>query len=400
MNVLYLNASREGVLTSQNLEYETNPIKTDSTSILYVIEKPPQFGTLFMAVSKYHMRVQDTFSQEDISSNNLRYELFRTSYSVVEDEILYTVMAPGCKNLTGNLSIVHHPTNETLSKVQALLKQLTVEEGGRINIGSSHLNIWLDFVTDLLFNVTSPPAHGILQIDRNGSTQNATHYFTLSELRSNQLFYLHDGSETKQDSFTFLAISPSQDFQYSGSIYIDIILINDNSPVRTVDKVFHVVVGGKRLLTGDDLRYSDADLDTKSSEIMYTWHEIPNGEIYNSSNPTVKLSQFTQDDLDNKRVLFKHKGPEFAKFKLWVTDGQFFTNGVLDVQASPPFIHVFTNKKLVVQQGKSAVIKKDHLFYVTNLYAFDKDVVYEVIAKPAFGKIVNSESFKVNIMYN
>lgn len=351
-----------------------------------------------MAVSKYHMRVQDTFSQEDISSNNLRYELFRTSYSMVEDEVLYTVMAPGCKNLTGNLSVVHHPTNETLSKVQALLKRLTVEEGGRINIGSSHLNIWIDFVTDLLFNVTTLPVHGMLQIDRNGSTQNATNFFTLSELRSNQLFYLHDGSETKHDSFTFLAMSPSEDFQYSGSISIDIILKNDNGPIRTVDKVFHIVVGGKRLLTGDDLRYTDADLDTKSSEIVYTWREIPNGEIYNSSNPTAKLSQFTQDDLDNKRVLFRHKGPEYAKLKLWVTDGQFYTNGVLDVQASAPFIHVFTNRKLVVQQGKSAVINKDHLFYATNLYAFDKDVVYEVIAKPAFGKIVDSESFKVNMI--
>ncbi len=41
------------------------------------------------------------------------------------------------------------------------------------------------------------------------------------------------------------------------------ILRNDESPTRVVDKVFQVVEGGKRLLTGEDLKFVDLDIDTR-----------------------------------------------------------------------------------------------------------------------------------------
>jgi chondroitin sulfate proteoglycan 4 len=51
--------------------------------------------------------------------------------------------------------------------------------------------------------------------------------------------------------------------------------------------VFQIVTGGERLLTGRDLRYSDADIDTEPKDIIYTRRGIPNGGIYQASDPTV-----------------------------------------------------------------------------------------------------------------
>ncbi|RZC35357.1 chondroitin sulfate proteoglycan 4, partial [Asbolus verrucosus] len=210
------------------------------------------------------------------------------------------------------------------------------------------------------------------------------------------IHYKHDGSETQQDSFKFVALSTNEEsFLYVGEFKIEITLKNDNSPVRSIDKVFHVVVGGERIVTGNDLKYSDADLNTSPSEIVYTCRESPNGNFYYVSNQTIKITEFTQNDLDNNKILFRHKGPEYAKVRLWVTDGHFHINGVLEVQASAPFIHVHYNKKLVVQQGSLAVITEEHLSHSTNVFASNVDVIYEIILQPSFGRLISTSDLKL-----
>lgn len=71
-------------------------------------------------------------------------------------------------------------------------------------------------------------------------------------------------------------------------------LTNDNAPVRAVDRVFRVVRDGERLLTGQDLRYADADIDCGPADILYTRQEISNGGIYSALDGNSPLYQFTQ----------------------------------------------------------------------------------------------------------
>lgn len=84
---------------------------------------------------------------------------------------------------------------------------------------------------------------------------NATE-FTSAELAAGQVEYSHDDSESRHDAFHFVAMSSeAEDFMYAGTLHIDIVLKNDNAPVRAVDRVFRVVSGGERLLTGRFLRF-------------------------------------------------------------------------------------------------------------------------------------------------
>ncbi|CAG9855229.1 unnamed protein product [Phyllotreta striolata] len=383
----------EQTISVEDLSFVTKPSKPPM-SIHYVIAEPPQYGYLFSAESKYKLKSCDKFTQEDIISGNIKYRLHQKPYSYVQDIFAFVVLSPGCNNVTSNLTIIYEPPEEDSSKIAVHLNRLQVEEGSSILIDQQRLSFESKSISlkSVSYNVTVDPKHGYIQKADGEIKRNHTRYFTSDDIKNNLIYYIHDNSETKDDSFTFVALDDN--FLFVGRVAIEIILKNDNSPVRTVDKVFHVVVGGEKSLTGKDLKYVDADLDTTPSSIVYTSRDSTNGYFYNANNSTSKITEFTQDDLDHNRIVFKHKGAEFGKVRLWITDGQFHVNGVLEVQASAPFIHVNMRRKIIVEQGRIVTITSEHLSYSTNLYAHDKDVVYEIINKPIFGKLVLSKSLK------
>ncbi|EFA11160.2 Chondroitin sulfate proteoglycan 4-like Protein [Tribolium castaneum] len=393
-SLLFLNETWEATLSSEYLSFHTQPIKTLPTSIHYVITSPPRYGYLFSSMSKYKLRSCDTFTQEDIQSQNIKYKFHQKPYSYVNDSFQFIVLSPGCKNLTHNFNIIYKPLDEVSLKVIFHSKPLIVDEGASETIDLTHLNIKSSIVTELVFNITQKPQFGVLQISSQNE-RNDSDFFTSKELKSRQVYYKHDGSETRHDGFLFSALSSNeQNFQYVGEFKIEINLKNDNSPVRAIDKVFHVVVGGERIVTGNDLKYSDADLDTTPAQIIYTCRESPNGNFYYVGNRTLKIKEFSQSDIDNNRILFRHKGPEYAKVRLWVTDGKFHVNGILEVQASAPFIHVHHKKKLIVQQSSLAVVTEESLSYATNVFASDIDVIFEVTSQPTSGRLVNTNNLK------
>lgn len=394
---LTLSDDWERVISMDHLSYETKPVKA-LTSINYVISRAPQYGYLFSSVTKYQMRRCDMFSQEDVASQNIKYRLFQKGYSDIEDNFSFVVLSPGCNNVTGNLTIKYAASLADRSKVNVNLRPLEVDEGQAGIIDPSHLYLHADFVSDLIYNVTLKPKHGFLQINNGDMSRNNTDQFSLSELKNNNVYYTHDGSETQSDAFTFLALCKAEDnFQYVGNFELKINLKNDNSPVRLIEKIFQIVVGGDRPLTGKDLKYIDEDLGTPISSIVYTCRESSNGYFYNINSKGKKITEFSQEDLDNNKIVFQHKGPEYGKVRLWVTDGKFHVNGILEIQASAPFIHIVMNKKIVVQHEKMVVLSSDHLTYSTNLYAYDADVNYEVIKKPMFGKVIETKTGKVKL---
>lgn len=311
--------------------------------------------------------MHSTFTQQHIDTDQLWYRLHRRAYSHIQDEFTFVVGATECENITGVMTIRHTPgtltTDRTEGRVHTTLERLQVTEGSRMVIPTTHLNFRTDAVTNLIFNITHLPKHGkievindILKVMRDNTT-----YFTLEELNSDRVYYAHDDSESRHDSFHFMALSPEpEDFQYVGVFHIDIILKNDNSPVRANDNVFHIVHGGARLITARDLSYTDADLDTKPSDIIYTVQRYikdpPNGGIFRADNPSEQIAQFSQDDINKNLVLFKHQGKEYGKMAFWISDGLFDVNGNLEIQASPPFIRMYPTNGSIVENGKAVVI--------------------------------------------
>lgn len=374
-------------VTSQNLRYQTNPLITSLDKIIFTISTAPRYGRLFLFNRK--LEIADTFTQEDVDSGKLRYRLFKRAYSTILDEFAFKVSAPQCIDLHSSLKLRHYLSKNV--KPLDSVETLRVDEGFRVPVQILRTNPKNYGVTTLIYNLTIPPHHGWLSVINNSRSysRNDTNYFTSEELSSQRVYYLHDDSETREDSFQYVAIaSDSVDFMYVGLIRVEVTMKNDNAPERIVNKVFHVVSRGERLLTSKDLAYADKDVETKASELIYTRRDTQKHRLYRVSNPTVQIHEFSQQDIDDGQILFKHQGEDNGKFEFGVTDGYFYTAGVLEIQASPPYVMLKESNGSVVQFNRSVALPLDQLDIETNVYTSDKDIHYTLLEKPKYGLLM------------
>ena len=374
-------------ISTQSLRYQTNPLITPPSKITYRIEAVPRFGDLLLI--QQTLKKNSIFTQDDVDSGKLKYRLYRKAYSTIEDKFFFKVSAPQCTDISSSLTFKHYVGKNM--KVPESVETLEVDEGSRVKLKIVKTN-FIDYgVKSLAFNVTTGPYHGWLAVmnDSNSVKRSNATFFTLQELLSQLVYYIHDDSESKEDTFQFLATSNSgADFMYIGIFGIEVSMRNDNPPERLDRKVFHVVSKGERLLTSKDLEYTDKDIDTKPSDLLYTNKYIENGALYKITDFAVQLNQFTQEDINNEFVMFRHNGEDHGIFKFTVSDGQISTPGDLEIQASPPYVHLQLGSYLVVQFNKSAILTSKEIDLETNVYTVDKDIRFAILERPKHGVLM------------
>ena len=287
----------------------------------------------------------------EILSGRLKYKLIGKVYSIIHDKFSFTVSTPKQVSETQTFDIFYSPGD---TSVDITLESCDVEEGGKKVISNKYLDIrTLDF-SSFIYNITQAPVHGWLSVlgpNKVDVIRDQTDYFTSLELSDHRLFYSHDDSESRRDSFSFVARKRNGgDFQYRATFHIHVILRNDQTPTRAVDKVFYVVEGGEKILTEKDLLFVDMDIDTKPEDIKFESRATPNGELVYAEDPTKRVSEFSQQDIYDRKILFKHKGSNFGRILIWVNDGQLWVSTELKVRASAPFVKIENNTGLIVQR--------------------------------------------------
>ena len=183
---------------------------------------------------------------------------------------------------------------------------MDVLEGSFKEITKEDLYMEMSTVKNFQFTILTGPEHGTVQLryPNNGSISNSNaSFFTNEDISSGKVIYQHDDSENDVDMFSFSATpileqtSMIQELsEFSGTFEIHIMLKNDNPPKRAVNRVFNVVANRGRLITLDDLKYVDPDIEFDNSELKYQWHHKdpnqPNGEIVRASNHSIVLQTF------------------------------------------------------------------------------------------------------------
>lgn len=270
--------------------------------------------------------------------------------------------------------------------------KISVLEGENVTIDKNHLF----FTTEedhILFHISKQPKHGSLRLRLHEKQQEgnvAPSTFSREDIDQKKLVYVHDDSENDVDSFEFAVYNSTKQTIASGKMFIEVIMKNDNSPIRVVDKPFNVIRNGEKVLSGTDIRYVDVDINTSASNIIYTKNYIPNGNLY-YMNDTV-AQRFSQEDLDLGQIKYRHNGSDLAKAVLWVTDGQFYLSGVLEIRASEPYIKLVNNTGMAVKYGENGVINTSYLSIETNLDLSNKSkVLFKLISEPKFGQLLVNE---------
>ena len=251
-NPVQLINVQETVITDTYLMYQTFPKRSDDSEIFYSIESAPQHGVLlltqatgdFSQSQPRKLKGDSRFSQVDLLAGHLKYRLLRKAFQPLDDAFTFVVQTSDQKSAVQKF-VIHHIPGDT--DVDITLGRLEVEEGAKKAITAKYLNIQASDIKHFVFNVTRAPQHGqidILASNRVDVMRSNSSFFTSEEIRDDRVVYKHDDSESRRDTFHFLATSAQtsrHDFQYLNVFHIHIILRNDQTPTRVVDKEFQVI---------------------------------------------------------------------------------------------------------------------------------------------------------------
>uniref|UniRef100_A0A8C6XY06 Laminin G domain-containing protein n=1 Tax=Naja naja TaxID=35670 RepID=A0A8C6XY06_NAJNA len=380
---------------SNNLLVVIPQIDLSENEFLYKLQSLPEKGRILL--DNVPLQINSSFSQQNISDCRVEYQLYRKSHEESLDSFRFIIST---QYVVSNIydfkiKIKTYPQNIIL-----INNGLTVIEGEGSLITKSELFVQTFSNTTFEYKVTKSPQHGklmLINFSDSPESNNNLSSFTNQDIYRERLMYIHDDSETQCDEIhiTATAIKIGEEdleaeFPLSLQIKfnISIHLKNDEKPVRVVDKVFHIVQNGRKLLTLDDLCYHDPDMDFDDNQLLYTRRGIPNGDLVLVNETSYRLYQFKQEDLIQKQVLFVHRGAAYGRFVLFVTDGKHYTSSLLEVSASEPYVLLANNTGLLIQKGKKAVITTTNLSATTNQdIRSDHEIRFEIFFSPKYGQI-------------
>uniref|UniRef100_UPI003AADBE43 chondroitin sulfate proteoglycan 4-like n=1 Tax=Centroberyx gerrardi TaxID=166262 RepID=UPI003AADBE43 len=390
---LEVNGVRKAVVTPEDLHAISKGVKLHESDLNFRLLTAPKKGHL--SLNHKVLKRNSTFSQKNVTDGLVKYELLNRPHEDMRDAFSFQVFSRHANSTSYDFRISVKAESTAVTVVN---EGLSVLEGESKVITKDFLFTHTASNRAVQYSVTASPRHGqIRRINLSNSTSVNDNIltFTNQDIVEERIMYIHDDSETKQDSFTF-QVAVYKPHKHAGkkedkngaehTFNISVQLVNDQRPVRVVDKVFHVARDGQRLLTSDDLRYRDDDSDFEDGWLVYTRRGIPMGELVLASDTGRKLYEFTQQDLEQRKVLFVHRGVSFGRFVLFVTDGKHYVSTLLEVMAQDPYLQVGNNTGLTVQRGGVTTLTSANLSVLSNLDIRDpEEVTYEVFLPPKHG---------------
>ncbi|XP_043920356.1 chondroitin sulfate proteoglycan 4-like [Protopterus annectens] len=394
---LEIDKAKKETLTSKHLYTVLEGVDVPENEIYYRLLSLPQKGRLLL--NNKVLKKNSTVNQRSVSGQKLKYVLTTQPLEDTEDSFDFQLSS---KHLESGAYKFQINIKADLNSVILTNKGLSVVEGEGKLITKADLFAETLNEQPFYYKVINSPMHGKLKrinLSNSFNSNDNITTFTNQDILEERLLYVHDDSETVSDQFVVTAstriseeadklLHKAEPVSVKILFNISVVLKNDEKPVRVVDQIFHVTKRGQKLLTLEDLCYHDSDSDFSDDHLVYTRRGIPNGELVLVNETSVKLYQFKQLDLKQKRVLFIHQGADYGRFVLFVSDGKHYTSSLLEVQASEPYLKVANNTGLLVQKGHEGTVTIANFSITTNLdIRHDKDIVYNVILLPNHGKL-------------
>ncbi|XP_062617524.1 chondroitin sulfate proteoglycan 4-like [Saccostrea cucullata] len=407
INKVTIQQNQFKIISKEELQAKTNDQWYKAQNIKFDILRRPHRGNLYrihhsniseeLITEMTPLSNSDIFSQEDINSGYIVYRLHRMTYEKVTDFIDFRVTAPPAIPKLMRLNVEFIPRQTQVRLTNNLLD--TVLEGKEEVITKDFLYLETDDYQNFEFDVVDFPKHGTLKL-KNGYKgfvrlrKNEIARFSNADIKNDRLVYEHDDTENDRDSFAFVASPiltsattfPAKVQEFSGRFHIRVIMKNDNPPRREVDKPFRVVSNKERLITVDDLSFSDPDMNYNTMDLRYEREKIPNGEIVNSEDGKAVLT-FTQGDIVKGKIKFRHHGEENAKVLMKVYDGNYIEHFLFSIQAGSPYIAVQNNTGAYVQVGEDVNISTYNLSIETNVNVKPEEVSFVMIEEPLHGNL-------------
>ena len=343
-------------LTTDHLLVTTSD-RVHRRNINYVVKNAPHLGRLLFL--KDNGRVVSNirnFTQKQVNESRIIYEHNRPFSNItVFDSIS---LEAGADYASRRLDLVLNirisvASNDGIEKFVAS-QNLVLEEGGSAIVHTKNLNTSgiLNFIRKhrgydnpnvqapmLRLQVTELPKHGVLTISKEKAR--VGQYLTQMDIDRGFVAYFHDDSDTSADTYgmaVYLEGDKSEKYGdgrgQTGDILlfdrlwnISIVAVNDRPFRLRTDSPSMTVVQRQAKAISRDMLLTE-DMDTPPTDLLYVVVNSPTqGRLVFAENITRPVKRFSQDDVNQKRVIYFHDGdgdslkPDDFYFR--VSDGQY-----------------------------------------------------------------------------
>ncbi|XP_056156549.1 FRAS1-related extracellular matrix protein 1a isoform X2 [Lampris incognitus] len=290
---------------------------------------------------------------------------------------------------------------------------VTVDEGGECRLGSEHLLLSdVDSVEELLkVELRREPQHGTLQLAGFPFTPGRA--FTVQDLKSLKVRYIHDSSETVEDDIEFTATDGTNSVDFV--LQVKVRPVNDEVPVVVAGlrPVLGCAEGKEVVITAEYIYATDADSDNNS--LAYLIARQPyHGVVLRSG---VVVERFIQADVSAGIISYRHTGlevgltPRHDTVTFVISDGEMEnapsccgrgqqgkSSGmahlpvydlkitVFPVDSQPPSLT--TGEIFTVDEGGAAPVTVSHL-RASDVDTALEELVVSLVSPPQFGYIEN-----------
>ncbi|XP_069123568.1 extracellular matrix organizing protein FRAS1-like [Argopecten irradians] len=313
---LVVSEGAEVKITTDNLSF--TDVDSEPGSLQYFLLSAPLLG---------HLELTDNpgvpiseFTQSDLAANCVLY-VHDSPKEVYSDRFTFTV-TDGTNEVTHKFNIAINPVDDEIPIVTN--NGMRVQEGIRKVITEFDLKaVDKDTGEDhIVFQVIQLPLHGSLDL-QEGEEYRPTLTFTMLDIYNSRVSYQHDGSETREDNFSFTVTDGAtsmfamQRDHHRGDIFIpqsapgefqiEILPMDDGSPVLEVNRGLQFLElsdgNAYNLITFRELQA--VDVDTAPPDLVFLVTHTPrHGRLEKTSNPTVPIFSFTQEDINNGQVQY------------------------------------------------------------------------------------------------
>ena len=331
-----------------------------------------------------------SFTQDDIDSNRLVY--VHDDSNTTSDSFNFDVDDGQGNSVTGQSFALTITAVDDDAPTPVTNTGSTIAEGGTDTIAAAEL-AFTDTeqpASAVSFTVTTSPANGQLELTTDPGVSITS--FTQEDIDNNRLVYVHDDSNTTSDSFNF-DVDDGQGNSVTGqSFALTITAVDDDPPVVVNNAGSTMAEGGTDTLIGTELLFTDTE--QPATVVSYTvTTSLTNGQLELTTDPGVSITSFTQDDIDNNRLVYVHDDSNTTSdsFNFDVDDGQgnsvtgqSFALTITAVDDDAPT--EATNTGSTIAEGGTDTIAADELAF-TDTEQPASAVSFMVTASPANGQL-------------
>lgn len=271
------------------------------------------------------------------------------------------------------------------------INPLQLLEGDSVFLSTGSIDVLIDYMkfgimeAGIVFNIVSPPKHGKVSIATEGSGNSSVSgkVFSLIELSTDKVKYIHNGDEQPNDHMTIdlQLITTNRDVlpevlhgKHRFVLHANITQVNDAPVLRlNPNKVLRLTQGIPKAITADLLTAEDPDSPPDS--LLYSIVPPPDPDspahhgIIEVSGK--KTNTFTQEDVNQGLVtyLINSQTADDRSFDLsvQVSDGMETSDkAYLPVSVLPLQLRMINNTGLVLIHKSVALITPCNLSFISN----------------------------------